>query len=161
VVKAGQTSRTVRLPHGRWLAGLGYRASDGAWVARRAKPHPGGRSVRVHAGIDDLPLFVRAGALLPLLTPDVDSLYGRSRFSTLRLLAFPRGRSEAAIFDSESVRSRLTARDWTLTFHQSMTRRVQIEAVLPWRACGARAKSGVTRRTVRIRSGKVRLHRCS
>ena len=117
--------------------------------------------MRVHAGVDDLPLFVRSGALLPLLTPDVDSLYGASRFSTLRLLAFPHGRSEAGIFDSERVRSRLTARDWTLTLRQSTTRRVQIEAVLPWRACGARTAHGVTHRTVRIRSGNVRLHRCS
>jgi alpha-glucosidase (family GH31 glycosyl hydrolase) len=161
VVQQGQTSRVVRLPRGRWLAGLGYRVSDGAWMARRARAQRGGRSVRVHAGVDDLPLFVRSGALLPLLTPDVDSLYGRSRFATLRLLAFPHGRSEAGIFDSESVRSRLTARDWTLTLRQSTTRRVQIEAVLPWRACGARTAHGVTHRTVRIRSGNIRLHRCS
>jgi alpha-glucosidase (family GH31 glycosyl hydrolase) len=161
VVRQGQTSRSVRLPRGRWLAGLAYRSSDGAWVARRATAHRGGRSLRVRAGVDDLPLFVRSGALVPLLTPDVDSLYRRSRFSTLRLLAFPRGRSEAGIFDSESVRSRLTAQEWTLKLSQSATRRVQIEAVLPWRACGAHAAHGVTRLTRRIRSGTIRLHRCS
>ena len=93
----------------------------------------------MRAGVDELPLFVRSGALLPLLTADVNSLYHRSRFATLRLLAFPRGRSQARIFDSEGVRSRLTSREWTLTLSQSATRRVEIEAVLPWRACGAHA----------------------
>ena len=100
---------------------------------------------------------MRSGALLPLLTADVNSLYRPQPLRTLRLLAFPRGRSEARIFDSERVRSRLTARDWTLTLRQSARRRVQIEAVLPWRACGARAANGVTHLTapdaLRERSG--------
>jgi alpha-glucosidase (family GH31 glycosyl hydrolase) len=161
VIEQGQTSRSVRLPRGRWLAGLAYRASDGAWVAHRAPARRGGQTIRVHAGVDDLPLFVRAGALLPLLPASVDSLYRRRSFPVLRLLAFPRGRSQARIFDSEGVRSRLTAREWTLTFSQSAKRRVEIEAVLPWRACGARATNGVTRLTVRIGSGTIRIQRCS
>ena len=163
VVGQGQTSRKVRLPRGRWLNGLAYRAGDGAWIARRAPALRGGHSIGVHASVDDLPLFVRAGALLPLLTPDVDTLYRRTRFATLRLLAFPRGRSEAGIFDSDHVRSRLTAREWTLTLSQTRKRTVAIEAVLPWRACGAgvSVRAGVTHKTVRIGSGKVRLHRCS
>jgi alpha-glucosidase (family GH31 glycosyl hydrolase) len=163
VVTQGQASRSVRLPHGRWLNGLAYRSSDGAWIARRARALRGGRTVTVHAGADELPLLVRAGALLPLTTPDVNTLYRRTRFSTLRLLAFPRGRSEAGIFDSEQVRSKLTTHDWTLTLSQARRRTVQIEAVLPWRACGAgvHTHNGVTHKTVRIGSGKVRLQRCS
>jgi hypothetical protein len=58
------------------------------------------------------------------------------------------------------VRSRLTARDWTLTLSQSRKRRVEIEAVLPWHACGARRTHGVTQLTRRIRSGTIRLRRC-
>ena len=171
VVRAGQTSRSVRLPRGRWLAGLAYRAHDGAWVARRARALRGGRSVAVHAAVDELPLFVREGALLPLLTPDVATLSDHrgggvrlaDRASRLRILAFPRGRSDAGIYDHEEMRSRLTARDWTLTLSQARTRTVSIEAVLPWRACGAGVgvRGGVTHKTVRIRSGNVRLHRCS
>jgi alpha-glucosidase (family GH31 glycosyl hydrolase) len=163
IVKQGQTSRSVRLPRGRWTAGLAYRASDGAWIARRAAALRGGRSITVRAGVDELPLLVRTGALLPLLDADVSSLYRASSFSKLRLLAFPRGRSQARLFDNEELRSRLTARDWTLTLSQARKRTVAIEAVLPWRACGpgVATRAGVTHRTVRMGSGKVRLHRCS
>jgi alpha-glucosidase (family GH31 glycosyl hydrolase) len=171
VVRAGETSRTVRLPSGRWSAGLRYRAKDGAWMARRAKALRGGRSVRVPAGIDELPLFVRAGALLPLLTPDVATLSDRrgggvrlaDRAGRLRLLAFPRGRSKARIYDREVARSRLTGREWTLTLSQTRRRQVQIEAVLPWRPCarhGLAVRGGVTRLAVRIRSGRIALQRC-
>jgi alpha-glucosidase (family GH31 glycosyl hydrolase) len=163
VVKQGQTSRSVRLPRGRWTAGLAYRSSDGAWIARRAPALRGGRSITMRAGVDELPLLVRAGALLPLLDADVGSLYRASSFARLRLLAFPRGRSQARIFDSEGLRSRLTAKDWTLTLSQARKRSIAIEAVLPWRACGpgVTTRAGVTHRTVRMGSGKVRLHRCS
>jgi alpha-glucosidase (family GH31 glycosyl hydrolase) len=171
VTREGQTSRKVRLPHGRWLDGLAYRASDGAWVARRAAALRGGRTIGVHAGVDELPLLVRAGALLPLLTADVGTLADRrgggvrlaDRASRLRVLAFPRGRSQARIYDGEEMRSRLTAREWTLTLSQARKRTLAIEAVLPWRACGSgvSVRNGVTRKTVRIGSGKVRLQRCS
>jgi len=162
VVAAGQTVRDVRLPPGRWSQGLAYRSKDGAWVAKRAKALGGGRSVRVRAAIDELPLFVRAGALIPLLEANVDSLYKRTHFDTLRLLAFPRERSQTRLFDSERVQSRLSSRDWTLTLHQTRRRKLQIEAVLPWRACGSgvRVRAGVTRLTARIRSGKLRIKRC-
>jgi alpha-glucosidase (family GH31 glycosyl hydrolase) len=162
VVTAGQTARDVRLPPGRWSQGLAYRSKDGAWVAKRSPAIRGGRSVHVPAALDDLPLFVRAGALIALLPANVDSLYRRTSFHTLRLLAFPRGRSAARIFDDERVRSRLTARDWTLTLSQSRRRTLQVEAVLPWRACGhgVRTAHGVTRLTQRIRSGRIRVIRC-
>jgi hypothetical protein len=150
------------------LRGLTYRAKDGAWLARRAPAQRGGRTVSVRAPVDELPLFVRAGAILPLLTPDVDTLAPRrgggvrlaDRAGRLRLLAFPRGRSEARIYDSEEARSRLTAHEWTLTLTQTHKRRVQVEAVLPWHACGARTSHGVTRVTRSIRSGRIRIMRC-
>jgi hypothetical protein len=116
----------------------------------------------VGAAPDELPLFVRAGALVPLLPANINSLYRRTHFNTLRLLAFPRKRSQIRIFDSESARSRLTAHDWTLTLHQTQRRKLQIEAVLPWRACGAGVSThaGVTHVTKRIRSGRIRIPRC-
>jgi hypothetical protein len=84
------------------------------------------------------------------------------RAGRLRLLAFPRGRSKARIYDRELARSRLTGREWTLTLSQTRRRQVQIEAVLPWRACGhgVRVRHGVASLTVRLRSGKIRLRRC-
>ena len=102
------------------------------------------------------------GALLPLLNADIDTLAGADRATRLRLLAFPHGRSKARIYDRDLVRSRLTARQWTLTFQQTRARRVDIEAVLPWRACGrgARVRAGLTTLRTRMRSGRITLHRC-
>ena len=170
VVAAGQSARSVRLPRGRWLRGLSYRSKDGAWLARRARTLRGARTLTVRAGVDELPLFVRSGALLPLLGADVDTLadhgtgvvHLEDRAGRLRLLAFPRGRSRARIYDDEGVRSRLQPRVWTLTLSQHRTRRLDIEAVLPWRACGrgVRVRAGVTHLTVHIRSGRIRVQRC-
>ena len=139
-------------------------------AARRARTLRGARTLTVRAGVDELPLFVRSGALLPLLGADVDTLadhgtgvvHLEDRAGRLRLLAFPRGRSRARIYDDEGVRSRLQPRVWTLTLSQHRTRRLDIEAVLPWRACGrgVRVRAGVTHLTVHIRSGRIRVQRC-
>jgi alpha-glucosidase (family GH31 glycosyl hydrolase) len=171
VIREGASTRSVRLPRGHWLRGLAYRSRDGAWLARRAALLRGGRTLSVRAGVDELPLFVRAGALLPLLSPDVDTLadHGKGvvhladRAGRLRLLAFPRGHSQARIYDRERVRSYLTGRTWTLTLSQARTRRLSIDAVLPWRACGrgVSVRAGVTRLTVRMRSGAIRVQRCT
>jgi alpha-glucosidase (family GH31 glycosyl hydrolase) len=176
VVREGQSTRSVRLPRGRWLRGLVYRSKDGAWLAHRAALLRGGRTVSVRAGEDELPIFVRAGALLPLLSPDVDTLADggkgvvrlSDRAGQLRLLAFPRGRSKARIYDREGVRSHLTARAWTLTLSQERTRRIDVQAVLPWRACSATARGRSVavhggrdaRLQIRIRSGAIRVQRC-
>ena len=71
----------------------------------RARLLAGGRRVVLPAPLAQLPLLVRAGAVIPLLAPDVDTLsgYGRrpglvhlsDRRGQLRLLAFPRGQSSA------------------------------------------------------------------
>jgi alpha-glucosidase (family GH31 glycosyl hydrolase) len=102
VVRAGARSRSVYLPRGRWLdarRALRYDAKrDGAWHAGSVRAIAGGRRVRVAAALDQLPLFVREGAVIPLLSADVSTLsaYGTGRVvrladrrRRLRLLAFP------------------------------------------------------------------------
>jgi hypothetical protein len=71
----------------------------------RAGTTAGGRELTVWAPIFELPIFARAGAVIPLLPPDVDTLAGlpaspgvvelRRRSRSRVLLAFPRGRSTA------------------------------------------------------------------
>jgi alpha-D-xyloside xylohydrolase len=56
------TFRTVYLPRGRW-----YNFWDGT-------PHEGPTSVEVNAPLDRLPLFVRAGAIIPMVPADVQTL---------------------------------------------------------------------------------------
>jgi alpha-D-xyloside xylohydrolase len=68
VVAAGQMSRQVVLPAGQWL-----RYWDGAVYDGGA----GGVTVTVPAPLNDpdgLPLLVRAGAIVPLLRPEIDTL---------------------------------------------------------------------------------------
>jgi alpha-D-xyloside xylohydrolase len=62
VITAGATSRLVYLPAGTWFD---------YWTGARLA---GGRTVRVVAPLDRIPLLVRGGALIPWLTDTADTL---------------------------------------------------------------------------------------
>jgi alpha-D-xyloside xylohydrolase len=130
VVRPGLRSRSVYLPRGRWLdarRALAYDArGDGAFHVRRAPLLRGGRSVRARAALDELPLFIRAGAVIPMLPADVSTLasYGRGRVVRLadrarvmRLLAYP------------------ARAGWSLRVSGGATRRYRVEAATTARAC--------------------------
>jgi hypothetical protein len=78
----------------------------------------------VPAPLGELPLLARAGALLPLLPPEVDTLasYGHAapavslseREGERVLLAFPRGRSAARLEHGGMLRSREERGRWRL-----------------------------------------------
>jgi alpha-D-xyloside xylohydrolase len=118
VTTPGARSRRVYLPRGRWLDGrraLRYDAAgDGAFHAGAARAVSGHRTVEVRASLDQLPLFVRAGAVIPLLPADVSTLsdFGAGRVvrladrrNRLRLLAFPAGRSRTWKLHVRSTRA--------------------------------------------------------
>jgi hypothetical protein len=144
VLDPGARRRAVYLPGGRWIdlwRSAVYREGPGAIALRRARVVRGGRGVSVRAPLDELPLFVRAGAVLPLLPAGVDTLAGfgaderslvtwRERRNRLRLLAFPRGRSGATIYDGERLRSREVADGWRLRIAGDRRRRYRLEASL-------------------------------
>jgi hypothetical protein len=117
----------------------------------------GGRSVSLPAPLDELPLLARAGTLLPLLSPDVDTLaaYGdrapavslHERQGERVLLAFPRGRSSAALEDGGSLVSRERPGSWSLTIRGKRRRLWTISASLatlerPFKPCTLRATGG-------------------
>jgi alpha-glucosidase (family GH31 glycosyl hydrolase) len=155
VVEPGARTRSLYLPRGRWVnlwRAARYRGRDGSLHLRRAVASRGGRVVKVAAPLDELPLFARAGTILPLLAPDVDTLtgYGRTRglvhlgdrSRRLRLLAFPRGRSRAAGADVRSIEGRGS---WRLVVRSRRTRRIALEASLatlarPFRPCSLRLR---------------------
>jgi alpha-glucosidase (family GH31 glycosyl hydrolase) len=143
VLAAGETSRHVYLPGGSWVnfwRAVRYVPEDGSFeLGDAADVIAGGVEGRVDAPLDELPLFVRAGAILPLLPPDVDTLadYGEDvdglvrladRRGQRRLLAFPRGSSESAL-DRGRISSREVADGWVLVI-EAPTARWSISASL-------------------------------
>jgi alpha-glucosidase (family GH31 glycosyl hydrolase) len=139
VLAPAARSRKLYLPRGRWVD---------FW--RGPGTLAGGREVRVPAALGELPLLVRAGAVLPLLPADVDTLtgYGRApglvhlgdRRGRLSLLAYPRGNSRAVIGHGEGVRSAESRGGWTLRVRGRHARRYSLQAALgtlrrPFRPC--------------------------
>ncbi len=129
VLEPGATRRRLYLPRGRWIdlwRSARYREGDGGLSLGAARVLRGERSVEVPAPLGELPLLARAGTLLALLAPDVDTLaaYGDGAPPVSRgerehrrvLLAFPRGHSSARLEDGGVLRSsragrRVVARD--------------------------------------------------
>ncbi|HEX8123559.1 MAG TPA: TIM-barrel domain-containing protein [Solirubrobacteraceae bacterium] len=157
VLEPGATERELYVPRGRWVdlwRSARYDERGGGLTVHGARLVDGARDVRVPAPLDELPLLVRTGAILPMLSPDVDTLsdYGAGapgvvrladRAGRLRLLAFPRGTSERAIGPGEEVRSvegRGSRRRWRLIIDGSRRRTYRLQATLgslrhPFRPC--------------------------
>jgi hypothetical protein len=113
-----------------------------------AKTMRGGRTVKVAAALDTLPLFVRAGSVIPLLPADTDSLspYRAPGVTSLatnakhyRLLAFPGPKRIARLSANvgDTVASQLKGGTWTLKIHGTTQRSYDIQAPLA-HACGVK-----------------------
>jgi len=155
VTRPGARERGVYLPRGRWIdlwRSARYDPAGGGVRIGRAKQLDGGRPVTLPAPLDELPLLVRAGAVLPLLPPDVDTLAdtGSARTSNvaggarrarktvglserdhrLELLAFPRGVSSTRLYRDERISSRETRDGWELRIEGDATRDYRLQASL-------------------------------
>ena len=157
VVAPGQTRRTFHLPPGDWIdlwRAARFVERDGSLSLGGASVVRGGRSVTVPAPLAELPLMARAGAILPMLAPDVDTLTSHGsapglvhladRANRMQLLAFPRGASRAAIGPGEAVRSSEPAAGWRLAVSGKRARRYALQASLatlrrPFRPCAVEA----------------------
>lgn len=64
VEQAGATSKTFPMPEGRWFSFFTFEALSGT----------PGAPVTVPAALTQLPLFIREGALVPMLSPTLDTL---------------------------------------------------------------------------------------
>jgi hypothetical protein len=154
VLEPGQTRRLVYLPDGKWLdlwRSVAYREKSGGLDITGAKRLKGGREVTVPAPLDELPLLVRAGTVLPLLPASVDTLaaYGKgvkgldtleeSR-RELELIAFPRGDTKAGFYVGERLRSKEKGGGWRLAIDGDRGRDYSLQASLaslrdPFRPC--------------------------
>ena len=144
VLAPGARARELYLPAGAWVdlwRAAAYDSSSGGFVLGDTTVLAGGRVVTVPAPLEELPLLVRAGAVLPLLPPDVDTLapYGdpapglihlRDRRGQLALLAFPRGRTTAAFHRTERVRSIERRDGWELALRARRRRTYALQASL-------------------------------
>jgi len=143
VTAPGVTERSVYLPRGRWIHlwdALRYRERDGSLRMRSAKAVKGGRDRTISAPLDELPLLARAGTVLPLLPPGVDTLADDYEYADstslaegshkLVLLAFPRGESDASFFEGERVKSKVRRGRWVLKVSGATRRKYELQASL-------------------------------
>jgi alpha-glucosidase len=141
VIENGARMRSLYLPPGRWVdlwRSASFQAGSGGLALGRALLLGGGRNVSVPAPLNELPLFVRAGAVIPLLPADVDTLaeYGHGRGlvklsdrrDRLTLLAFPRGHSRALLSGRETIDANEGRLGWDLTISSRRQRTYSLEA---------------------------------
>jgi len=179
VVQEGARERDVYLPKGRWVdvwRSVRYAERSGGLRLREPRTLTGRRTVRLPAPLDELPLLARAGAVLPLLPPSVDTLSGYAerredlvsladRRNRLLLLAFPRGRSVADFNRRGEVVSRERARSWKLRVDAPRRLRYRLQASLgslrhPFHPCQVRVdgrRLGDDRWNYRRASGVLRV----
>jgi alpha-glucosidase (family GH31 glycosyl hydrolase) len=151
VLEPGATERELYVPRGRWVEfwdAISYEERSGDLALGEARLARGKRTRTVDAPLDELPLMVRAGALLPLLPADVDTLANRyagerasrgvageltslrDRKKQLELLTLPRGRSASRFFGRERLLSRELRGGWRLVIEGKLRRDYSIEASL-------------------------------
>ncbi len=185
VLAPGERRRRLYAPAGRWVdlwRSASYRASDGSLRLGRAGVLRGRRAYTLPAPLEQLPLLVRAGAVIPLLPADVDTLAPyrgqgvvrlADRRGAIQLLAFPRGRSSAAMgARRERIASVERERSWRLTIRGKRVRRYSLQASLatlhrpfaprsvsvagrPLRTWTYDRRTGVLRAKLRLRSGTL------
>jgi hypothetical protein len=189
VLEPGARERRLRVPPGTWVdlwRSAAWDEGPGTVRPRRAALVEGGRDVTLPAPAEELPLLVRAGAVLPLTSPDVDTLATlgdertvalHERRRRLRLVAFPRGTWSGRFYGRRDgvLRSVEDRRGWRLTVRSSRRRSVELEAALttlgrPFAPCGVTldgralprgawsydASTGVLRARWRAASGTLR-----
>jgi alpha-glucosidase (family GH31 glycosyl hydrolase) len=132
----------VYLPDGaRWVEWwLSIDVTDaGAIELGRTVRRPGADDVTVDAPLGEIPLFVRSGAVIPLLPADVETLadYGgddvvrlADRADQRTLLAFPDGDWSGPLGPGETMTADESSNAWTLTLDATMARTYTIEASL-------------------------------
>lgn len=143
VVTEGATTREAYLTEGRWvdLWRTVEMAEDGTFEITDAPDLLAGRQrTSVPAPVGQIPLFVRSGAVLPLVDEDVETLaeYGdddvvnlSDREDQRTLLAFPSaGEWAGTLGDDETMTSTVTDDSWTLEVAAGSDRTYEVQASL-------------------------------
>lgn len=139
VVTPGATSRKVYLPHGKWIdfwRTFGYDEASGRFAAGAAKLRNGGGWRTLPAPAEEIPLLLRAGAMITGIDPDVATLapFGDDRVVNLEdrdrrtLFAFPNGSSTGRFEESGRIVSKEGRGSWKLSIRDARKRSWRIEA---------------------------------
>ena len=130
---------------------MSYGEEGGTFTLGAAKLHEGIRTVTVSAPVPEIPMFVEAGAVLPMLSNDVFTLaeYGddpaiihaSDRDQFLHVLAFPRHSTAGKFYGDGEWTSVEAEGSWTLTLHAGRERTIHLEASMstlgqPFDVCG-------------------------
>ena len=124
------TAREVYLPRGRWID---------FWDRTE---HVGPKRFVRQAPLDTLPLFVKAGAIIPLLDPEVDTLAPATnpgvvsfdqRRDHLRLWVWPDGDSHFRLYDGTLLESRETSSQWQLEISGAPPSPRELQIRVDWR----------------------------
>ena len=156
VTGPGVSKRKVYLPKGRWieLAHAWDLDDSGSFDLRRARVIKGKQTVTANAPLGTIPLFLRAGAVVPMLPKSVNTLsdYGdhvvhlTDRADRRTLLAAPSmGRSHGTLGPDESLTSSVTRGSWTLRISAGQARTYDVRATLAglgadWKPCKVEAR---------------------
>jgi hypothetical protein len=143
VLEQGATERGVYVPRGDWVdlwRSAEYRELTGALRLEEPQMLSGRGTHTLPAPLDELPLLVRAGAVVALLPAGVDTLAGfraevpvvrlADRRDRLQLLAFPRGDTRSSFLDGERLRSHEGDERWRLVIDGSRDRHYLLRASL-------------------------------
>ncbi|HKY16728.1 MAG TPA: TIM-barrel domain-containing protein [Microthrixaceae bacterium] len=138
VLTEGSVTRSVHLPAGEWIDLWRSMSFDDGPRLGAATIRPGGGPAEVAATVDEIPLHVRAGAVVPLLPDDVDTLaaYGDDvvdlddRADRRILLAFPGPTWAGPLGPGERMRSRTSPERWTLDIEADRSRTYELQASL-------------------------------
>jgi len=148
------TNRELYLPAGEWIEwwrSVTYGDEGGTFSLTGTTMHTGGASVTVAAPIPEIPMFVQAGAIIPMLSSDVFTLaeYGddpaiihaSDRDGFLHVLAFPRGETAGTFYAEGTWTSVEDDAKWTLTIVNDRERIIHLEATMntritPTQVCG-------------------------
>ena len=155
VLAGGARSRSVHLPRGADFVDL-WRATRYEPATRSLEPAgagpgqllEGGRRVDLPAPLEEIPVLVRAGAVLPLLSAEVDTLssWGTGDFvhcserdGLRRLLAFPRGVWSGGLGVDERITSTAGRTGWRVVIEAAAERLYELRADLGYLEVGVPA----------------------
>ncbi len=129
VIAAGVTQSEVAIPPGRWVH----------WITREAWTGP--QTVRVDTPLGQPVLFVRQGAIVPMLAEDVQTLAATvdpmivdatDRQSIVRARIIPAAQQSITLDDNATITASAMADEIRLNW-QAGTRATELRSVLDWR----------------------------